>query len=255
MDAHEPMSGHDRRAEVDALLEADETVLGTVWRSLQQGKTVAEIADEEGTTQGPVYSNRGLINALLDGTVTNSPFVARQHAARIRSWLRQKPLGSELRSDLEKQEQALSAVSDDPAALQRVDEAALAASISAESENLPGVYVYTLPHYWRYKVDADNDRTYLKVGSSQSDVYSRVRGQRTTALPEDPWLLRVYVTNDAAAVEQKFHRMLDVADQHRAESRRGGREWFLTSLRILDWYAADQGLEIRRPNEATLADD
>lgn len=72
------------------------------------------------------------------------------------------------------------------------------------------------------------------------------------ALPEDPWLLRVYPPTDAALIERKFHNMLDAADHHRTASKKGVRERFLTSLRILDWYAADQGLEIQRPNDGTV---
>lgn len=56
-------------------------------------------------------------------------------------------------------------------------------------------------------------------------------------------------------MERKFHAMLEAADHSRSTSKRGGRDWFLTSLRILDWYATDQGLEIQRPTEQTGGDD
>jgi hypothetical protein len=164
-------------------------------------------------------------------------------------------LSPELRRDLEATEGQLMLRASDREAQEGEEQAATANTKKVEAARVPGIYVYTLPHYWRHKVDPENDQTYLKVGKSATDVFGRVDQQRTTALPEDPWLLRVYPTEDATAVERKFHVMLDAADHHRAASTKGGREWFLTSLRILDWYATDQGLDVQRPNEKTVSDE
>lgn len=241
--------GYDRRGEVEALLATDTTWLGDVWQALKTERPMAELAAEMNITPGPLYSYQSLINALIDGSISTFPSVAAGHSARIRSWLKKDDLSPQLRAALQEQEKALNAVASDPTAQRVEDDVAVNASIRAEAEQVPGIYVYTLPHYWRHKVDPENDQTYLKVGKSETDVFSRVRGQRTTALPEDPWLLRVYETDDAGLVERRFHAMLDAADHHRSQSTRGGREWFMTSLRILDWYATDQGLTIRRTNE------
>lgn len=241
--------GFDRAAEVQALLAADDTWLGSVWKELQTGKSIAEIAADMDVTLAPIYSYQKLANALIEGSVSQFPSVASAHAARIRTWLKNPNLSPQLRTALESQEKALSAIANDRTAQIVEDDTAVEASIKLEAERVPGIYVYTLPHYWRNKIDPDNDQTYLKVGKSESDVFSRVHSQRTTALPEDPWLLRVYETDDAATVERRFHAMLDAADHRRTVSTKGGREWFLTSLRILDWYAREQRLAIRRPNE------
>jgi hypothetical protein len=68
--------------------------------------------------------------------------------------------------------------------------------------------VYALPHYIRHPYDQASGRTLLKVGRSDSDVIVRFRSQtRTTALPEEPILLRIYRTSRAssAPAEATFH--------------------------------------------------
>lgn len=71
------LGGFDRRLEVSALLEADETAAGDVWRRLKAGTTPQQIAREDGITVGPIYSFINLHNALLEGTVSSAPSVAR----------------------------------------------------------------------------------------------------------------------------------------------------------------------------------
>lgn len=244
-----------RTAEVEAILEADDTRLGETFRWSREGLSFQQQADRAGVSGGNYgYNNTVIIRALAEGTIPNGPSLALAAARRVRAWLRGKVLSENLRADLETTESLLMSRATDRDAQDGEEELATEISKMVAAENVPGIYVYTLPHYWRHKIDSDNDQTYLKVGKSDTDVFSRVYQQRTTALPEDPWLLRVYPTNSAAEVERKFHAMLDAADHHRAVSKKGGREWFLTSLRILDWYATDQGLEIHRPNETTLGD-
>jgi hypothetical protein len=85
------LGGFDRRSEVSALLDADETTAGDVWRRLKAGKTPQQIAEEDGITLGPVYSFINLHNALLEGTVSSSPWLARSRWTRPQ-WLKTKPL-------------------------------------------------------------------------------------------------------------------------------------------------------------------
>jgi hypothetical protein len=86
-------------------------------------------------------------------------------------------------------------------------------------------------------------------------VIRRFREQiRTTALPEDPVLLRVYPTSETDALEKErtFHRLLEAADHDRSSARTGGTEWFLTSLKFLDEIAVTLALEV--DEVAPLAD-
>lgn len=248
--------GYDRAAEVAALLELDETRLGETYRWSREGLTFQQQAERAGVRIGNYgYNNSIIIRALSEGFVPNGPTLALAAARKTRAWLKEKELTPELRHDLEVTEAQLMLRASDRGAQEDEEQVATAVTKEVVAARVPGIYVYTLPHYWRHKVDPENDQTYLKVGKSETDVFGRVDQQRTTALPEDPWLLRIYPTAEAAVVERKFHAMLDAADHRRAVSKKGGREWFLTSLRILDWYATDQGLPIERPNEATVGEE
>lgn len=250
------MPGYNRRAEVEALLDADETRLGETFRWSREGLTLHEQAQRAGLrTSNYGYNNTAVIRALIEGFVPTGPTLALAAASRTRAWLKEKKLSPDLRRDLELTEARLTLRAQDRDAQADEEQAATAVTKRVVAARVSGIYVYTLPHYWRHKVDPENDQTYMKVGRSETDVFGRIDQQRTTALPEDPWLLRVYPTADAAQIERKFHAMLDAADHRRALSKKGGREWFLTSLRILDWYASDQGLEIQRPNESTIGEE
>jgi hypothetical protein len=128
----------------------------------------------------------------------------------------------------------------------------------AEARNEVGVYVYALPHYIRHPYDHATGRTLLKVGRSDRDVIMRFRNQtRTTALPEEPILLRIYRTNgdSAAPAETVFHRLLDAADHSRTIGKSAGREWFLTHTRFLDEIARTLSLRIDLINEGEFDDN
>jgi hypothetical protein len=129
------------------------------------------------------------------------------------------------------------------------DKVALEATAEAEHEAVPGIYVYALPHYLRFPYDEESNRTLLKVGRSDRSVIRRFREQvPTTALPEDPTLLRIYLTSgeDSIHRERQFHELLEAADHARSRARTGGTEWFLTSLRFLDAVAETIGMEARQ---------
>jgi hypothetical protein len=104
----------DRRLEVEALLAADETVLGRTWRYRQEGLTPKQMAEREGTaTVGFVYNYNSLISVLLDGKIPESPSFAMAGARRIRSWLHDKQLSPALRAALVQQESLLTSRADD----------------------------------------------------------------------------------------------------------------------------------------------
>ena len=84
---------------------------------------------------------------------------------------------------------------------------------------------------------------------SNRDVIRRFRDQiRTTALPEEPVLLRIYESSDPknslTEIEKIFHNLLEAADHDRSNARTGGTEWFLTSLKFLDKVAETLSLKI-----------
>lgn len=251
--AGSPQATYDRKSEVEALLEEDDTRVGETFRWAREGLTIQQQTERAGVAGK--YNYASIIKSLTDGFVPEGPTLALASARKIRAWLKEKEISFDLRRDLELTESQLMLKAESLDA--QGDEERKASDITKQvaAAGVPGIYVYTLPHYWRYKVDPERDMTYLKVGRSEADVFLRVGHQTTTAVPEDPWLLRVYPTSNSAQMERKFHAMLEAADHTRSTAKRGGREWFLTSLRILDWYAADQGLDIQRPTEQTVGDE
>ena len=237
------------RSEIDRFLAEDDTLLGSVYTWDAEGKSPLEMKTLAGSeSQGFVYTYRKQIAALRDGVLPSSPTIAGQTASRVRAWLKRNTWTTASRDYLEQLQLQLQLVADDVASNDRETAEANARTAQVEREGLPGIYVYALPHYLKYPYDADSGHTLLKVGHSAVDVFTRVGGQgRTTALPEDPVLLRVYPTGDRVSrdEEQYFHDWLEAADHSRTRSSRGGREWFLTSTKFLDRIAAQRGLEIR----------
>lgn len=252
----EPSKGFGRRAEVEALWQVDETWTGEVFRQIHLGMSPKQIAEEANITLSPVHAQVALYSALIEGTVSTSTTVAKGWAGRIRMWLKKKPLSDELRSALEEQERALNAVANDVQAVQAEDSAAVERSRKAENENVPGIYVYTLPHYVRHPFDPKTGRTLLKVGHSSVDALYRATSQgRVTSLPEDPWLLRIYPVEVSVEAEKKFHAFLRDFDHQGVRGDRTGAEWFLTSLKALDRIALTLGLDVRVINDFNIDEE
>ena len=237
---------YDRRQEVEALLELDETLLGRLQRYETEGLSPDQMAERESTAASGWVSNyRTLTRVLRDGEIPASPSLAQQASYRVRSWLRNPGLSPELRADLQEQEALLTSRAEDKRAqLAEVDEA-VDASRTAEASGTPGIYVYTLPHYLRHPYDGATGRTLLKVGHSAVDAYYRASSQRRlTALPEDPILLRIYPVQASAETERMFHAWLRDADHSAPRSGRAGGEWFVTSTKFLGRIATSIGLEV-----------
>jgi hypothetical protein len=105
--------------------------------------------------------------------------------------------------------------------------------------------VYTYPHYWKYPFVPGTTRRLLKIGKTDQGAFHRVRAQaRQTGAPEDPLLLRVYVSPDPAESERTFHRLLDAAEHSRSEGWGAGREWFATTLEFCDEVARALRLQV-----------
>lgn len=247
---------YDRRAEVERLLAADQTVLGRVWRYEQEGMTPQQMTEAESVATGWVSNYRTLIRVLRDGEIPTSPSTAHAGGRRVRSWIRKPELSAELRRDLIRQEQLLTSRAEDKDAQEAEFSDAVEKSVTAEASGTPGIYVYTLPHYLLHPYDPISGRTLLKVGHSGRDAYYRANSQgRLTALPEDPILLRIYPVEASAAAERDFHGWLRDADHAGSRTQRGGSEWFVTSTKFLDRIARSMGHEVREITEFDAGDE
>lgn len=238
---------YDRKAEVDLLLDADETVLGRLWGYEKEGLSPQEMSDREGTVgPGWVSNYRSLVRVLRDGEIPQSPTISLQCARRIRSWLKKLDLSTPLRTALVEQESLLMSRAEDRQAQTEEVAVAVEATRAAEAGGPSGIYVYTLPHYLRHPYEPETGRTLLKVGHSSKDAHYRAASQgRLTALPEDPILLRIYPVEESAEAERDFHAWLRDADHAGSRTRRGGSEWYVTSTKFLDRIARSKDLQVQ----------
>lgn len=261
----EPESGPVRpssevRDELERFLESDLSRTGEVFRLAKQGLDAESIAAELGVASSSfVWGYTRQARALLDGDLPTAPSVAQAVGRKFRAILKTARLSTGARQVLEINLTELDRRADDENARIVEVERAKEQTEEAEARNDVGIYVYALPHYLRYPFDAVSGRTLMKVGRSDADVIIRFRNQtRTTALPEEPVLLRIYRTElaSAAPLESAFHRLLEAADHHRSVARTAGREWFVTSTRFLDEVARLLRLQVVVVNEsdATSAD-
>jgi len=243
------------RDEIIVLINDDQTRLGEIYRMLEQGLSANEIQAELGLQQNRfVWSYQRIIKSLVDGNLPGAPTVAHAVAQRFRSLLSEHTFSPEAERVLRHNLAVLETRASDRSSQNRETKQALDATNRFEAEGIPGIYVYTLPHYLHHPYDPETGRTLYKVGRSDRGVIERFRNQtRITALPEEPVLLRVYRTDEtekSGAIERQFHLTLEAADHDRSTARTGGTEWFLTSLKFLDQIA---GL-LNVPVEAVLDD-
>jgi hypothetical protein len=245
------------RAELVRFLEDDGSRLGEVHRGLGRGLNADQIASElKVSTSNFVWNYSRIIAALTEGDLPTATTVALAAARKVRAMLRLS-WSQDARVYLETNLVELERRANDETARVVEVQRAQEQTVRAEARNETGIYVYALPHYLRYPFDPDTGRTLMKVGRSDSDVIMRFRSQtRTTALPEEPILLRIYRTDSATgAVESSFHRLLEAADHSRSIARTAGREWFVTSTRFLDEVARVLNLPIEAVNDAEVVDE
>jgi len=241
-------------AEIIAALQRDETRMGDVWRGKEAGKSAEQIATELGTqTSNFVSKYLRFARAMVTGNLPSASTMIRECLSATKGFVGRHgdSLSDAAQTTLAERIQRLEALAGNEEAVELEDKEVRQKAKATESLNISGIYVYTLPHYFRQPVlPAEGDtltaRTLMKVGMAENDVIKRFRKQeRNTALPEDPWLLRIYAcSSDVYEMEQSIHRLLRAADHRQSMGRLAGTEWFLTSLRFLDEVATQKGLAI-----------
>jgi hypothetical protein len=242
--------------EIRAIFENEDSQLADIWRRTRGGETADQIREAYGNAlPNFIWNYTRTARAILDGDLPTAPTVSLNAARTLRRILKQYEFTPSTKKVLDTRLAILESNAANPEAKNAEVVGAQEATSKAEDNAIPGVYVYALPHYLRYPYDEESGRTLLKVGMANQSVIKRFRDQiRTTALPEDPVLLRVYpcVEESSKATEATFHRLLVAADHDRSKARTGGTEWFLSSTRFLDEVASTLGLEVRRVSD--LAD-
>jgi len=228
------------QAELIAYLEIDESLYGTIYRKKRDGVSNEEIQKAQGAAHPNfIWNYQRYTRALLEGDIPNGVSLINEAAVLFRKLLKVDTFSEGTKSYLQAGLQEIDARKSDAKLQIRTQNQVAKASTELEKKSTPGVYVYSLMHYLTYPYDPESGRTLMKVGMSDRDVIRRFREQiRTTALPEEPILLRIYQASEAQSslteIEKTFHNLLEAADHDRSNARTGGTEWFLTSLKFLD---------------------
>ena len=245
------------RNEIEHALKVDTQRLGDVFRARDEHGDYdhQKIANDlQIGTPGPVYSTVGSIQTLLECEIlTRGTTLAAQRARMLRNFSKRH---TDLLSEYTREKLQKLAVEHDQVAVNenvivQENEELVQSESSEIPVGLPGIYIYTLPHYLKYPVvptddDDTNPRTYLKIGRSETDMAKRVKDQNTTAIPEPPVILRMYKCpkEEVAKVENKIHGHLNAADHNPNRKTGAGKEWFLTHLRFVDSTADLLSLEL-----------
>ena len=242
----------DIQDEISGAIRRNERQLGVVFRLREEGVTSNRDLVEQGAAanDGVAANLRASIRAIVDDYVPTGPSVALQAGRTIGGLLRDNPgLSAEAKSYLSDLRERLDSVSQSDEAVQAEDAqiATSAEGLERSVEGQPGVYVYTLPTYYRTPKKTDPERFLYKIGKTDRFVGARIREQqRATGLPEDPWLLRVYRSDahSPAEMERVFHQLLVAGGHSRGTGRYSGLEWFATNLEFLDAIAEAMGYMI-----------
>jgi hypothetical protein len=248
------------RKEFENFLENDVALYGFIYRAKRDNVSNEEIQKSRGAAYPNfIWNYQRYIRALLEGDLPSGISLMNEVAVLFRRVSKLTDLSEEAIAHLTRGLAEIEKRKNDPEIKSKSEKQLLKSSQALEKKSTPGIYVYTLMHYMNYRYDPDSDRTLIKVGKSDRDVIQRFREQiRTTALPEEPVLLRIYESKDQerslSTLEKTFHEVLEAADHDRSTARTGGTEWFLTSLKFLDKIAFVLGMTITT-NEDLDSDD
>ena len=240
------------RRELGEALRSNDGQLGRVFVLLEEGKTTDRELVEGGAAanEGAAGNLRRVIKTILERNPPKAPSRALKARSSIGGLLRDNPdLSATSREYLERLRDELEVIATDSKAIEEEDKDLERASIELEKslEKLPGVYVFTLPSFYRTVQKTDPDRYWMKVGKTDRAAGVRIGEQmRATGLPEDPWIARVYrhPVLDPKELESQFHRLLTAAGHTRAAGKHSGREWYATNLEFLDAIGSALGCEI-----------
>jgi len=244
------------RSELVSFLEQDETLMGEVYRKKRDGVSNDDIQKAQGAAYPNfIWNYQRHIRSLLEGDIARKISILNETAVHFRRALKYPAISNDTKVYLNLGLLEIDDRKSDSGLVEKTTKQVLKSSDALEKSFTPGIYVYSLMHYLNYPYHPESGRTLMKVGKSDRDVITRFREQtRTTALPEEPVLLRIYENttgvSELAEVERVFHSLLESADHDRSTARTGGTEWFLTSLKFLDKVADTLKMKITRNLES-----
>ena len=238
--------------ELSDALTRNQGTTGSTYRLMVDGLEKASEIVEHGSASnvGVVSNDKAAIRAVLEAEIPKSPTRSKGSGRFVGGLLRANPdlsIGARdylvnLRDELDAFALDESAQSTEDREIEKTSE-----ELEKNIEAKGGVYVYTFPTYLKNPIKSDPERFWFKIGRTEQIVEMRIANQtRQTAMPEDPWILRVYQSDSISTteLESKLHKMLVSAGHNRTEAKHGGREWFATNLDFLDEIATLLGLTV-----------
>lgn len=248
-------------SEINSALEANPGALGKVARAMAEGHTspTAMASAGAGANSGHAGNLARVIRFIQDGVVPSAPSRAAVAGRSIGGLLRDNPnFSDEAIEYLQRLRNLADSVekSDESREEEVQDLTQASDQLTEKVEQMGGVYVYTFPTYLIVPAKVDPERFWFKIGQTGRVVEQRIADQlRSTAMPEDPVVLRVYTSNAKltddshnpyGALEKKFHRLLASAGHSKTLARSGGTEWFATTVEFLDQIAITLDLDIEK---------
>lgn len=240
--------------EIRSALEKNDGNIGKVFRAIESGKSLNGelIAEGAVANSGAAGNMKAVLSSILSRKLPLYPSRASMAGRSIGGLIRENPsFSDETRLYLQRLREDLDSVVNNEQAqhLEQSEFEASSEDLVADVERKGGVYVYTFKTYYSNPVKSDPERFWFKIGMTERVVDLRIADQtRSTAMPEDPWVLRVYRSESKsnAEIEKLFHSMLEAAGHSRTDARHGGKEWFATNLEFLDGLAQIMNLEIEQ---------
>lgn len=237
-----------------AALASNSGSLGRTFLLLQDGisSNLDLVNAGAAANTGAASNSRAIVTSILSGACPSSPSIAALAGRAIGGLLRTySEFNPETKDYLLTLRAKLDEHAENTEAVLKEDSEIGAASEMLErtAESLDGVYVYTFPTYYRTVQKSDPERFLYKIGKTNHSSEERIKEQqRSTNMPEDPWILRVYRSSTLTPIdiEKRFHSILVAAGHGRAPGKRAGREWFFTNLDFLDEIAEMLSLDIHR---------
>ena len=248
-------------SEVNRALENSSGALGRVAGAMDGGVTSPTEMANMGAGANPGHSGNlaRVVSFIRNGVPPTAPSRAAVAGRSIGGLLKTSPgLSLEAVSYLQGLRQLVDSIEKDEDARAGEETQLKKASdeLTQRVEKSGGVYVYTFPTYLMVPAKVDPERFWLKIGQTGRVVERRVLDQlRSTAMPEDPVILRVYTEKSPGSLldevsymrlEKKFHKLLTSAGHSKTSARSGGTEWFATTVEFLDEIATTLELEIER---------
>ena len=130
------------RQEIEAALDADDTLLGDIWRRTRAGESDEQIqASRNAAHPNFIWNYRRSTRAFL-GDLPTAPSVAQVAVRSLRAFLRRTSVSAETRSVLEDRVAALEKTASAQDAIEVEDRNAREATAEAEERGTPGIYVY-----------------------------------------------------------------------------------------------------------------